>query len=1516
MKVKILLMLLAVFSININAQISNTDLVSQYNFVGGSLSDASMQNDLIQQSTNLLTDTDRALYVNNAINLNGDYLVASNNTPSQDLGISFWIKTTTNDSNKRIILNLSDHTANILDNSNINKKGWYVSLENGQLTFAGNFYSQIINTQTGALVSNSYTGYQYITPPNIVSDGNWHHIVFNAEKTLNINRYNYKAYIDNVQVGFSSFDGEQLSGQSQSASTSFMPNKPLSVANFSDTFVGINNRYGDLIDDIKFYSKAISTTLVTDLYNDDIVCTPTNVEISNIGASSTDVSWYATPNQTSWEVGYVLENMPVSGATIISGINTTNTTITGLQNNTSYDVYVRANCNGSLSGWSIAQSFSIEGRVYVNVNATGSNDGTSWTNAYTSLQDGITSAGSLGFPIWVAQGTYKPHASNRFTPFQLSSNMQVFGGFNGTEANFSDRNPSINETILSGDLNGDDAGAISFINTTRDDNSFRIVYIQANNTLLDGFTISDGHANSTNALYTSGAAIYKNPSVQNFSIANCIIENNVATNGGGGIFLKFSTINSLSVSVESCVFKNNLSTIGAGYYSTTFNTNGYTSALTARFSNSLFLNNKVLDNGSDLGYAGSALYQRVLSTDSSVELTLNNNTFVNNQDQGTNSNLVSGNRSVVGASKNQAGIINVNAYNNIFWSNTEIGGVTSKSIANPTEDAPTSLAVYNSIGEDNFTNATSTTSILNQDPSFTDSVNEDYTLLSGSVAIDSGDNSIVQSSTDINGNFRIYNAVVDMGAYESTFGPNNKSLTLNIIGSGVTDINSGVHADGTVLSITAASASGQIFYGWTGDITSTDNPLTVTMDSNKVINATFSKIILVDHTATGNNDGTTWVNAYNDLKDAIAIANSGDSIWIADGIYTPSTSARNTYYTINKEGLKLYGGFEGTETSLDQRIIGANETILSGDIQGNDANVVDYISNYSNTSRQDNSYRIINITATGNNLLLDGLTIGDAHNNASTTSKGAAIYKEKTVSNLTLKNCIIRDNVARNDNSGLLAEFQLNNTATNRGALIIENCQFINNMSRWATSIYSIIRSNTYVDITISNSLFDKNISANLNTTNAQGISGSAGWFRMLGNSSDVNFNFVNNTLINNIDKGTNSVSANTHAVLAISKSSGFNGVFNTTVANNIFWNNKTIGNAITRSITDLYKLPVTSVNVYNSIDESNFNDSSITSITNTSNLDPLFTDVGNGDYTLQSGSPAIDSGDNSYATATLDLVANTRIQGGTVDMGCYESVSLAITIDIDVFLQGPSLSPSTAGLMNDDLRIGGYIPTTSPYSDNLTCNASVFIPTGNDAIVDWVFIELRDANTNTSVLHSQSALLQRDGDVVGVDGTSIVSFAVALGNYYVAVKHRNHLGVMTSTAIALTSSAAIVNFTGSSNPITYGTNAQSSFGMQSGKLGMWAGNIGADTSVRYQGSGNDTNSLKDAVLADSGNTTTSNLHSFTGYSIADINLDGSVRYQGSGNDANTVKDIMLAHPDNQSAPSNLFVILEQLPEN
>ncbi|WP_377712960.1 matrixin family metalloprotease [Pseudofulvibacter geojedonensis] len=264
-------------------------------------------------------------------------------------------------------------------------------------------------------------------------------------------------------------------------------------------------------------------------------------------------------------------------------------------------------------------------------------------------------------------------------------------------------------------------------------------------------------------------------------------------------------------------------------------------------------------------------------------------------------------------------------------------------------------------------------------------------------------------------------------------------------------------------------------------------------------------------------------------------------------------------------------------------------------------------------------------------------------------------------------------------------------------------------------------------------------------------------------------------------------------------------------------------------------------------------------------------------------------------------------------------SCSTDFSLNIKVFLQGPALNPNAGEetLMRDDLRVAGYIPTTSPYPDGMICDASVFNISGTDAIVDWIWVELRDINVNTLVSYSQSALLQRDGDIVGVDGISKLNFSTLEDSYYVAIKHRNHLGIMTSNFIAFSSGdIRDIDFTYSDDTFTHGVNSLTSNNMPIGVVAMWAGNVSNDAIVRYQGSGNDTNTIKDNVLANAGNTTNSNLYSYTGYDVADVNLDGTIKYQGSGNDVNTLKDVVLAHPNNQSSPSNLFMITEQLPEN
>jgi len=292
------------------------------------------------------------------------------------------------------------------------------------------------------------------------------------------------------------------------------------------------------------------------------------------------------------------------------------------------------------------------------------------------------------------------------------------------------------------------------------------------------------------------------------------------------------------------------------------------------------------------------------------------------------------------------------------------------------------------------------------------------------------------------------------------------------------------------------------------------------------------------------------------------------------------------------------------------------------------------------------------------------------------------------------------------------------------------------------------------------------------------------------------------------------------------------------------------------------------------------------------------------------------------------ELVVTTITDGTTIlTQGFhYGSYLLSVKISPIVKLQGALLNPNVGEemLMRDDLRVAGFIPTTSPYADGLICANTVLniggtsgIGTANDDIVDWVFVELRDVSDNTIVKSSQSALLQRDGHIVSTDGVSDLSFNnLDSSNFYIVIKHRNHLSIMSANSVALSDTTTVLDFTDANNQITYGTIAQSIYGMPNGIVAMWAGNAGGDISVRYQGSGNDTNTIKDNVLADVGNTTNSNLYPFTGYDSADINLDGTIRYQGSGNDSNTIKDVILSHPSNQSSPSNLFLVLEQLPEN
>ena len=314
---------------------------------------------------------------------------------------------------------------------------------------------------------------------------------------------------------------------------------------------------------------------------------------------------------------------------------------------------------------------------------------------------------------------------------------------------------------------------------------------------------------------------------------------------------------------------------------------------------------------------------------------------------------------------------------------------------------------------------------------------------------------------------------------------------------------------------------------------------------------------------------------------------------------------------------------------------------------------------------------------------------------------------------------------------------------------------------------------------------------------------------------------------------------------------------------------------------------------------------------------------IGSAGTTLTNGTISLDFTVGELAVSTITNGTTTLTQGfhqGTV--------ALAIRVDPVVFLQGALLNNGGGSLMRDDLR-ASLLPTTSPYSDGLTCAATVFNDGGtsgtgatNDNIVDWVLVELRDANDNEVIEASQSALLQRDGNVVSVDGVSPLEFNIPSKSYYIVIKHRNHLAVMTSNTIALSTGSAVVDFTDVNNQITFGTNAQTSFGVPSGLVAMWAGDANQDGRMVYLGGLSEVPAIRSQVFNDPNNSIfggpPSAGYKSIGYLPTDLDMDGFAVYSGADSDVTKLRNNVFNNPSNSvfgGPPSAGYVFIQQLPE-
>lgn len=502
------------------------------------------------------------------------------------------------------------------------------------------------------------------------------------------------------------------------------------------------------------------------------------------------------------------------------------------------------------------------------------------------------------------------------------------------------------------------------------------------------------------------------------------------------------------------------------------------------------------------------------------------------------------------------------------------------------------------------------------------------------------------------GNYAVYTYAVDPGNCGSTVVTLNGSLgfdTQSVVCSiGSSSVNRFVRGGTHSLHLVTVAVGGSI---------------TVTVLPNlssavcvgfqlKYLGAGGKLRIYVDDSATGANTGTSWADAYTDLQDALGDAKVAGpehtEVWTATGFYYPDATDESVSFVISS-GLKLYGGFAGTETTLDQRGDPAfHITALSGALSGQ------------------NSYSVVNADNTSSATLVDGFSIANGDNTGGGSSDGKGGGLHIVNGSAQFRNCKFLSNHANIEGGAVYST---------GGSPTFVNCLFFNNMSDGAGGA---VYHHTSGDIDFYNCKFDRNHSFGGGAMEISFASGDIYNCLFNGNTSSAQAGAIyiaGAALLTRIGNCTITNNAASQFCGGIYMNQGVNSPINVAISNCIIWGNTdTVSTLETRNISRNGSGTV-SVN-YSTIEGW---DGSFGGTAN-NGTNPQFVDLngadniaGNGDDNprLISSSPMCDAGDN------------TRVLNDVPDLNQNGNFSERLPLDLDGnarFVNDPSMADTGVG--------------------------------------------------------------------------------------------------------------------------------------------------------------------------------------------------------------------------------------------